>query len=58
VGFSHSERNFSAAAGPKLFFEVNGPHNFRDVADTSRHVEALEKFLRLIEQRDMPIGRE
>jgi hypothetical protein len=45
-------RYFSAITGPKLFYEINGPHNFRDVENTSRHTEALEKFLRLLEQRD------
>jgi hypothetical protein len=52
ISFSHGERNFAAITGPKLFVEVNGPHNYRDVANVNRHAEGLEKFLRQLKQRD------
>jgi len=51
IRFSHGEQNFAAASEPKLFLEVNGPHNFSDVTDNRRYAAGIEKFLQLIEQR-------
>jgi len=50
VRFAHAEANFAAAREPKLLWELTGGHN-EAVADASRFVEGLERFLRLVETR-------
>jgi fermentation-respiration switch protein FrsA (DUF1100 family) len=49
IAFHHAERNFKAAAGPKLFWELRGTHN-EPVKDRKYFVAGLEKFLGMMEE--------
>jgi fermentation-respiration switch protein FrsA (DUF1100 family) len=46
IGFHHAEKNFSAAAEPKLLWELTGAHN-DPVGDRNRFIAGMEKFLQL-----------
>lgn len=48
IGFVHSQRNFSAANEPKLFWELNGGHNHA-ADELHRLTEGLENFLKMVE---------
>ncbi len=48
VPFHHSERNFSAANHPKLFWEIQGGHN-DSLSERALFVAGMEKFLLLVE---------
>jgi fermentation-respiration switch protein FrsA (DUF1100 family) len=52
IRFQHGEQNFAAASEPKLFWEVDGPHNFSDVKNNERYAAGMEKFLQLLEERE------
>lgn len=56
IAFHHAERNFAAANEPKLFWEIEGEHNYSFTSDLGRWVEGVERFLRLVElaQRNEP----
>ena len=49
IGFHHAEKNFAAAHGPKLFWELQGDHNFTFEAGRVQYTEGVERFLKLIE---------
>jgi fermentation-respiration switch protein FrsA (DUF1100 family) len=48
VRFHHSEKNFSVANEPKLFWELQGDHN-DPIFDRAHFISGLEKFFALIE---------
>jgi hypothetical protein len=50
IRFSHAEKNFAAANQPKLFWEIEGPHNFREAVSHGLCAQGFEKFLKLFEE--------
>jgi pimeloyl-ACP methyl ester carboxylesterase len=57
IGFRHAERNFAAAKEPKLFREIQGDHN-NPLTDPARFHQAIEEFLRLVEQAACKAGEQ
>jgi uncharacterized protein len=53
IRFHHAERNFAAANPPKLFWEVNGGHDYSLCSEQDRCFEGIEKFLALVEAREV-----
>ncbi len=52
--FKHGEKNFAAANQPKLFCEINGPHNFTESPNHELCAAGIEQFLR---QFDQPVAK-
>ncbi len=46
IGFHHAEKNFKAAAGPKMFLEIAGDHVSTIEDGRAEYVEGLKEFLR------------
>ena len=46
IPFRHAERNFAAAAAPKLFREIAGSHNSVIEDDRANYLKGLDHFLR------------
>ena len=51
VGYHHAERNFAAANEPKLFCEIEGPHN-EPLTARDRFLAGLQSLLKLVAQPD------
>lgn len=49
IGYHHAERNFAAANEPKLFCEIDGPHN-EPMESREKFLAGLEQFLQLAEK--------
>lgn len=49
VRFHHAQKNFAVANEPKLFYEIAGGHNYTLALEPELVAEALEKFVKLLE---------
>lgn len=49
IKFHHAEKNFAAAQEPKMFWEIDGEHNYTSTSDHDRWAEGVNNFLRMVE---------
>jgi uncharacterized protein len=50
IAFHHAEKNFAAANEPKIFWEIDGEHNYTSTSEYERWAEGVDNFLRLVEE--------